>query len=274
MASDPRDGERVTAVAGVELQDASGSALGVGRGFATASFPDQQLLDKSISEAVERAVWAYLHDRGELVGHSTVGSAVHPDHSAAETAAHNEIVEKSIASTRFRSNDLGEPVDYRGSDGAIPDRDTRFWLDRTNRVVIAGAFSSSLYPRLAAASASFSTLSELALAQSHALAEITQVLPWARRLGAPASGDESLDPAANRIRWWSDVSPATATRVWSALTSGRSTAVDVDLRSRSHILTHRATIQIGRRVLYFRRVEIDGWQEPEGGYGGAPDPFF
>lgn len=279
IPSELGQGEFWTVCARVSLTGPEGVNLGGVPGFATGVEPTQEVLDRAVSEALERSIWAWLHRRGDAVGHSTAGCAVHVDALTAERVATIECFEKRAARALFTRRELGtEVTNLRAC--STPYDSVRLWYHRPAQLVTAASFEPQRGPKLILTSASCLRSEDLPGATLHAAAELAQVTPWLVRLAKsdrPAVRSSTYD----RARWWSSITVEESESIWSSLSRGRPDADQARPPVSSLRVSHRGVVLVNNRELHFARVEGSDTSEPcdrhdaDGMLGtGVPSPYF
>lgn len=302
--SDPVDGCWVTAIAECAVNHRGSSATSFG--YATDAFLSQELVDRAVSEAVERATLtltvSHQNQLAEVRPPTTTGCAVHPNvvlarrYAQAEARTHIEFIRafhrrrmghrQFVRLPRWLASQTAEVCAWRSSDG-----DSVFSAIKDNQ-----AQPKLLMNARSIHSASTPRTIELSLLES------VQSRPWIRweaRLSQhePIGLEPTITSARQRALHWSSVPDPIVDRVWNELLAVKGSAQqDAPQHTRAdenNESAGRMRFEVRLRgtngpILFFARYEdalLDGAyvtsdyecglaQHDNGGYAFVPHPLI
>lgn len=270
--SDPPDGNYYTAIAKCSVSDQRGRAQEA-FGYASDLEPNQEVVDRAVSEGVERAVVLLLHQDDDAANEkSTTGSAVHRTPEQALAGARRELNASLEFITRFHKRDMG----FRLPDvplGFTPrSAEVTAWIDPAQKLVFAAVLDADSTPRLGMTVRSTSAL-EWTRALELSVLEILQPRPWIRhtvsRFGDGREGVE-VRSAEKRAIYWSTIDSETARGIYRELVAASAMSTPEDLATSAEAapgddslpkVVARLTVNGDLGPLHFARVVdpvIDG----------------
>ncbi|MFC6128365.1 hypothetical protein [Mycolicibacterium llatzerense] len=253
---DPGQGRFYTAIALCTVSDGT-AASAQSYGYASDIQPNQEVVDRAVSEAVERSVVTLLNhrDSAKNIG-STMGCAVHIRPNAAMQSASDELRINLECISRFHQRRLGQRVDLTPDQVPTVPASTRVmaWSDSDLGFVCTALFDLTAAPRLGMSARSqqgksFNRTVELSVT------ECLQPRAWLKHhMSAPArramTGGRTPD---ERAQFWCSANKDTTNSIVSQLDTELSVG---SVRTFAQSVTHELIIKGDTdRDLYFARVE-------------------
>lgn len=229
--SDPGDGRWVTAIARCTVSNAGSKRAAFG--YASDLQPNQTVVDRAVSESVERAM-LHLIISGDNAAHrsgfTTTGSAVHPNAASATRLAKAELATYHRFLRAFHSRIMGQELSkYEPKWIHSNNADIRSWMPEDGRVIFCAIKDLSAAPKLVMGARSIPDQAAYTEARDLCLLEMLQPRPWVRQLLANTDervilGPMDLETAAQRALYWSNIGNGDVEMLWRELCSGESLA--------------------------------------------------
>ncbi len=289
--SQPGDGAWWTAIAQVRLLDQDVDKREDVSGYATGRSRGQEIIDRAISEAVERSVWRRSHrlEGPRTTSHSTRGCAVHVSASQAVQGAMHELAEKIYVEEAFKRLHFGRLIQTVPTSASAHSKDSTqgersVWHDEHQNMITVGELRILSEPRIAFASRYVGNADDIPRAIEHAHGEITQIRPLAHALAAGV--ERGQHPAATadddgiaRLNWWRQQDKRKVLETWNRIIgpeckSGKSSP-RLDSDHGEVQVTHAELIDIAGRTLYYARCDYVNPRRSAGSsLGPQPAPVF
>lgn len=256
VVPDPGQGRFYTAIALCRVSDGTASAT-QSFGYASDTQPNQDVVDRAISEAVERAAVTLLsrRDSAETIG-STMGCAVHVSPNAALQSASDELRINLECISRFHYRRLGHRIDLTPDQVRAVPASTRVmaWSDRDSGFICTALFDTTAAPKLGMSARSLQGNS-LERTVELSIAECLQPRAWLKHhMRGPTertmTGGRKPDA---RARFWCSANEDTVRSIATQLDTRLSIG---DTRTSTQTVTHELIVRGDTdRDLYFARVE-------------------
>ncbi|HET6734816.1 hypothetical protein [Mycobacterium sp.] len=227
--SDPPDGNYYTAIARCVVSDHLGRVEAFG--YASDVEPNQEVVDRAISEGVERAIVVLLHQSDTAANEkTTTGSAVHKTPEQALAGARRELFASFEFVTRFHKRDMGFRLPEVPFAFTPRSAEVTGWIDPAQKLVFAAMLDPDATPRL-----SMTVRSATGVGWSRALElsvlEILQPRPWIRHTVArfgDGQGRTEVRSAEERAVYWSTIDSEIASGVYRELVTAAAMSTPED----------------------------------------------
>jgi hypothetical protein len=218
--SDPPDGSWYTAISASRVFDEYGR-MAAAYGYASDVEPNQEVVDRAISESVERAVVRLLYGRTPAaIERTTTGSAVHRTISDATKNARRELTAANEFIMRFHTRKMGRKLPSRNFLFMPQDTHIGSWIDDQEDLVFTALLNPRAQPKLAMGVRSCAD-DGWERAVDLCVVEVAQPRAWVRdilsKTAHPSSSLIDVNSPAERALYWSSVEDAVATATFEQL---------------------------------------------------------
>ncbi|VBA43654.1 hypothetical protein LAUMK191_05186 [Mycobacterium attenuatum] len=227
--SDPPDGAWYTAIARCSVVDERGRSE-TALGYASDVTTNQQVVDRAVSEGVERATARLIHrDDPAAAYKTTTGSAVHRTPGQALTHARRELIGSLLFIRRFHDRDMGTKLPEARLPFAPRSAEVTAWMDPALQYIFCAVLQVDATPKLAMTVRDCSDV-PWQRARELSVLEILQPRPWVRHHLAGGSQDDPPHLEDMEIRTVADRAV-----YWSRIESRSAIATYRELRLKAHI---------------------------------------
>ena len=224
IPSEPPDGSWYTVVAATRIFGENGDSA-ISFGYASDIEPNQEVVDRAISESVERTVVQLLYGHADSANpRTTTGSAVHRTIAAATRNAQRELTATREFIRRFHQRNMGQRLPNQHFPFMPKDFHIATWVSEDDDTVFVALLSTRAQPKL---SMGFRSCGDdgWKRAVDLCVVEVAQPRAWVRDVMSEVRRPTSLagvSSPAERAIYWSSVDDSIASAVFETLVRGDS----------------------------------------------------